>query len=130
MKVAVEGSVRMFLQLLDHLANASQLLSSPQAATLLLTPIPGSKTPPKQTNADELIKGIQVQLAVILWMKLVIKSHHYIYSCMSGHLRTKSSLLCPAVLPKAMWQVTECTAWCAVDFQDITSLKLLLVKRP
>lgn len=51
----------MFLQLLDHLANAEQLLNSPQAATLLLTPIPGSKAPPKQSSAEELIKGIQVQ---------------------------------------------------------------------
>ena len=60
LKTAVEGTVRMFLQLLDHLVNAEQLLSSPQAATLLLTPIPGSKAAPEQTSAEELVRVIQV----------------------------------------------------------------------
>lgn len=61
LKSAVEGSVRMFLQLLDHLVNAEQLLNSPQAATLLLMPVPGSKAAPKQASADELVKGIQAR---------------------------------------------------------------------
>ena len=50
----------MFLQLLDHLVNAEQLLNSPQAATLLLTPIPGSKAAPEQMSAEELVRVIQV----------------------------------------------------------------------
>ena len=50
----------MLLQLLDHLVNADQLLSSPQAATLLTTPIPGSKVS-KPVTAEALVSSIQVQ---------------------------------------------------------------------
>lgn len=56
----------MFLQLLDHLANAEQLLNSPQAASLLLAPIPGSKSPPQQTSAEDLVKGIQASMSMSL----------------------------------------------------------------
>lgn len=56
----------MTLQLLDHLVNAEQLLGSPQAASLLLLPIPGSKAGPPQASAEELVKAIQVGSALCL----------------------------------------------------------------
>ena len=59
LKSAVEGGIRMLLQLLDHLVNAEQLLASPQAASLLTTPIPGSKAS-KPSTAEDLVTSIQV----------------------------------------------------------------------
>ena len=60
LKSAVEGGIKMLLQLLDHLVNADQLLASPQAASLLVTPIPGAKASKPSTAAD-LVTSIQVQ---------------------------------------------------------------------
>jgi hypothetical protein len=51
----------MFLQLLDHLVNAEQLLNSPQAASLLLAPIPGRKPSPSDATAQDLVRKIQVR---------------------------------------------------------------------
>lgn len=59
LKSAVEGGIKMLLQLLDHLVNADQLLASPQAASLLVTPIPGAKAS-KPSTAEDLVTSIQV----------------------------------------------------------------------
>lgn len=61
LKSAVEGGIRMLLQLLDHLVNAEQLLASPQASSLLVTPIPGAKAS-KPRTAEDLVGSIQVSL--------------------------------------------------------------------
>ena len=53
----------MFLQLLDHMVNAEQLLNSPQAASLLLTPVPGRKAPALEATAQDLVKKIQVRFS-------------------------------------------------------------------
>jgi len=57
----------MFLQLLDHLVNAEQLLNSPQAASLLLTPIPGRKAAVSDATAQDLVKRIQVCPSLNNW---------------------------------------------------------------
>ena len=66
LKSAVEGGIKMLLQLLDHLVNADQLLASPQAASLLITPIPGAKAS-KPSTAEDLVVGIQVFHHKLLW---------------------------------------------------------------
>ena len=59
LKSAVEGGIKMLLQLLDHLVNADQLLSSPQAGSFLVTPVPGAKAT-KPSTAEDLVASIQV----------------------------------------------------------------------
>ncbi|KAK9830284.1 hypothetical protein WJX72_010812 [[Myrmecia] bisecta] len=79
-KALAEGLVQAFLGLLDQLASAQVLLGSPQAASMLVAPVPGKEAPAEanEQGAEAFVKNLQ---GMILAAVLPVWSHPLLPAC-------------------------------------------------